>query len=266
MAEEKNKVASESVENNSENTVVNDNSNQENVTENTLELILGEKGFEYYLNNKKKVTLYAIIVGGLILGLLAYKLVYVKMLVEPKEKEASEELWKAESKAFDENNWETSIYGDSLGFFKGFQEISEEYSGQKAGQIAQYNLGISFINNREYENAIIALNKVSFKDELLGTITLGAIGDSYLQLGSVSDAFEYYKKAYNRRENDLTSPIYLMKAALCHEIEENYEEAIILYEMVYKNYPNNNNSINAEKYSESLKLGSPVFKFKKDTL
>ena len=57
-----------------------------------------------------------------------------------------------------------------------------------------------------------------------------------------------------------------MKAALCHEIEENYEEAIILYEMVYKNYPNNNNSINAEKYSESLKLGSPVFKFKKDTL
>ena len=86
MAEEKNKVASESVENNSENTVVNDNSNQENVTENTLELILGEKGFEYYLNNKKKVTLYAIIVGGLILGLLAYKLVYVKMLVEPKEK------------------------------------------------------------------------------------------------------------------------------------------------------------------------------------
>ena len=47
MAEEKNKVASESVENNSENTVVNDNSNQENVTENTLELILGAKGFDY---------------------------------------------------------------------------------------------------------------------------------------------------------------------------------------------------------------------------
>ena len=33
------------------------------ITENTLELILGEKGYEYYLNNKKQVTLYAIIVG-----------------------------------------------------------------------------------------------------------------------------------------------------------------------------------------------------------
>ena len=40
------------------------------------------------------------------------------MIVEPKEEEGIEELWQAESKAFDENDWETSIYGDSLGFLK----------------------------------------------------------------------------------------------------------------------------------------------------
>ena len=38
--------------------------------------------------------------------------------------------------------------------------------------IAQYNLGISYINNKEYQNAIIALEKVNFEDELLGTINL----------------------------------------------------------------------------------------------
>ena len=60
-----------------------------------------------------------------------------------------------------------SIYGDSLGFFQRVsRDYLKKYSGQKAGQIAQYNLGISFINNREYENAIIALNKVSFNDEI----------------------------------------------------------------------------------------------------
>ena len=123
-----------------------------------------------------------------------------------------------------------------LGIFK---EISEDYSGQKAGQIAQYNLGIAFMNNKEYENAIIALKKVNFNDILLGTISQGAIGDSYLQLGAVSDALKYYEIAYSRKENDLTTPIYLMKAALCLEIEEKYEEAIVLYEKVYKNYPNN---------------------------
>ena len=266
MAEEKNKVKPESVKNNTKNTVSKDHSEERNITENTLELILGEKGYEYYLNNKKQVTLYAIIIGSLILSALAYKLIYVKMIVEPKEEEAIEKLWQAESKAFDENDWETSIYGDSLGFFKGFKQLSEKYSGQKAGQIAQYNLGISFLNNKEYENAILALKKVSFDDEILGTITLGAIGDSYLQLGAVSDALEYYTKAYNRRDNDLTSPIYLMKAALCHEIEENYDDAIKLYEMIYKNYPNSKNAITAEKYAESLKLGSPVYKFDKENI
>ena len=29
------------------------------------------------------------------------------MFVEPKEKEGIEELWQSESKAFDENDWET---------------------------------------------------------------------------------------------------------------------------------------------------------------
>ena len=264
MAKEKKKVQPETVENKPDNTVTKDHSDEKNVTENTLELILGEKGYEYYINNKKQATLFVIIIGSLILATLAYKLVYVKMIVEPKEDEATEKLWQAESKAFDENDWETSIYGDSLGFFKGFKQISEKYSGQKAGQIAQYNLGISFLNNKEYENAILALKKVTFDDEILGTITLGAIGDSYLQLGAVSDALEYYTKAYNRRENDLTSPIYLMKAALCHEIEENYDDAIKLYEMIYNNYPNSKNAITAEKYAESLKLGSPVYKFDKE--
>ena len=141
MAEEKNNPESETFINNDESTKVNESLNNENVVENTLELILGEKGYEYYLNNKKKVTLYTIIVVGLILAILGYKLIYVKMIVEPKEKEGIEELWQAESKAFDENDWETAIYGDSLGFFKGFKEISENYSGQKAGQIAQYNWG-----------------------------------------------------------------------------------------------------------------------------
>ena len=75
MAEEKNKVQPENVENKTENTVSKDHSEERNLTENTLELILGEKGYEYYINNKKQVTIYAIIIGSLILAALAYKLI-----------------------------------------------------------------------------------------------------------------------------------------------------------------------------------------------
>ena len=41
MAEEKNKVKPESIENNIENTVSKDHSEERNIKENTLELILG---------------------------------------------------------------------------------------------------------------------------------------------------------------------------------------------------------------------------------
>ena len=59
MAEEKNNPESETFIKNDESTEVNESLNNENVVENTLELILGEKGYEYYLNNKKKSnTLY----------------------------------------------------------------------------------------------------------------------------------------------------------------------------------------------------------------
>ena len=55
-----------------------------------------------------------------------------------------------------------------------------------------------------------------------------------------------------RKENELTTPLYLMRAALCLEIEENYSKAIELYEMVYKNYPSSKDAVRAEKYAESL--------------
>ena len=261
MAEDKNKTEDKSTENSVDIKASSQSVNQENGVENNLELILGEKSYEYYLNNKKKVTFYSIAVLAIILGALAYKLIYIQMVVEPKEEEAIEKLWQAESKAFDEQDWESAINGDSLGFFKGFKQISKKYSGQNAGKIAQYNLGISLLNNKNYENAIVELKKVSFQDELLGTISQGAIGDAYLQLGAVSDAFVYYQKAYQRKENDLTTPLYLMRAAMCLEIEENYSKAIELYEMVYKNYPSSKDAVRAEKYAESLKLGNPVYMF-----
>jgi tetratricopeptide (TPR) repeat protein len=264
MAEEKNKEQIKSTVESAEKTSNSDIENQENISENTLELILGEKGYEYFINNKKKVTTYSIAILSVILIFIGFK-AYNKMIVEPKEEEALEKLWQAESKAFDQEDWKSAINGDSLGFFKGFKQISKKYSGQKAGIIAQYNLGISYLNDKDYENAIISLKKVNINDELIGTITQGAIGDAYLQLGAVSDALIYYQKAYQRKDNELTTPIYLMKAALCLEIEENYPEAIQLYENVYTNYPSSKDAVKAEKYAESLKLGNPVYKFDRDS-
>jgi TolA-binding protein len=230
-----------------------------------LESILGEDLYQYYLNNKKQSISILIAIATIIVAFLGYKFIYIDMIVIPTEKEAIEKIWQAEAKAFEEQDWATAINGDSLGFFSGFKKVSENYSGSYGGEIAKYNLGISYLNNREYKKAINTLKEVSFEDELLGTISLGSIGDAFLQLGAVSDAFDYYTKAYKRRDNNLTSPIYMMKAAFCLEAEGNYEKAIKVYKELFFKYPNSTYSANAEKYMETLMLGNPVYKFESNS-
>ena len=237
---------------------VNDETNKPAID---LESILGEDLYEFYLKNKTQSITVVVALATIIVGFLGYKFVYIDMFETPNQEESIEKIWQAESMAFDSQSWNRAINGDSLGFFSGFKKISENYAGYKGGKVAKYNLGISYLNNREYEKAIQTLKEVNFDDELIGTISLGAIGDAFLQLGSVSDALVYYTKAYKRRDNELTSPIYMMKAAFCQEAEGNYEDAIQTYKLLYVSYPNSVYSNEAEKYMESLKLGQPVYQF-----
>ena len=51
-----------------------------------------------------------------------------------------------------------------------------------------------------------------------------------------------------------------MKLAFTKEMNENYGEAQKLYQELVEKYPTSPLSITAEKYLESLKLGSPVYK------
>ena len=224
-----------------------------------LESILGESAYTFYTNHKQKVNIVGIITLVAVVGVLGYFVVWKNMFVLPNETKSYEEQWRAESEAYDKNNWSNAINGDSLGDYKGLSFISKEYAGYSGGNIALYNLGISYLNNGENKNAIETFKKVSFEDELLGTISIGAIGDAHMQDGSVSDAYTFYTKAYSRKDNELTSPIYMMKAAFCLEIEGKFKEAIDLYEKVRLKYPASELSFKAEKYMESLKLGNPIY-------
>ena len=64
MADNKNKTDNKTTEKSVDKKSSSENITQENVVENNIELILGEKGYEYYINNKKKVTFYSRHKGG----------------------------------------------------------------------------------------------------------------------------------------------------------------------------------------------------------
>lgn len=238
------------------------NSKQSILSAFDLEDFLGEKTYNFYLNNKKLFIGSTASFLFLVIAWFAYNVVWYNYVVIPANEKSIEDLWQAEHSAFDKADWNTAINGDSLNTFDGFKDLAEEHSGTSGGEIATYELGISYLNNEQYEEAIKTLKQSSFDDELIGTITLGAIGDAYMQLGNVTDAYNSYKQAYLRRDNVLTTPIYMMKAAGAKEIEGDYKEAILIYEELVQKYPSSNYSISAEKYLESLKLESPVYSTK----
>ena len=232
-----------------------------------LESILGEKTFDFYIANKQKVNIIGIILSIAIVALIGYKFIWKNFFIIPKENEAIEQLWQSESKAFDEKDWKSAIYGDTsvAALYNGFKYISNEYEGYTGGDLAMYDLGISYLNFGYYDSAIIALEKVTFEDELLGTIAIGAIGDAYFQNGAISDALINYEKAYKRRDNTLTSPLYMMKAAFCLEIDKKYEDAKKLYQDIQNKYPNTLFSVNAKKRMTTLQLGGePLYVFSEE--
>ena len=66
----------------------------------------------------------------------------------------------------------------------------------------------------KYQEAITYLSEFSSDDVMLSPISKGAIGDAFVQLNQKEEGLEYYEKAIKANDNEFTTPIYLMKAAL----------------------------------------------------
>jgi len=191
--------------------------------------------------NKKVVTiipLAIIVVIGLYFG-------YKKVYIAPMEVEAQSQIFMAE-KYFEQDSLQKAINGDGLNY--GFVEIIEEYSGTKTANLAHYYLGIAYRNTGEYEMAIDELKSFSSSDVLISAIALGAIGDSYMELNDLDKAISYYKKAAAHNANELTTPIYLLKAGLAYEDNNNYNDAIKQYKAIKTDYRDSREAQSIDKY------------------
>ena len=126
---------------------------------------------------------------------LAY-LGYTKYVVEPNETEASNEL-AFPRKYFDEAATAGSGVDSLLtlglegadGKY-GFLDIADSFSGTDAGNLANYYAGVSYLQMKKYDKAIEHLSKFDSDDELLGPVSIGAIGDAFADINQSEDALE----------------------------------------------------------------------------
>lgn len=184
------------------------------------------------------------VVVGIIVVIGGY-FAYSNFVAAPNEKEAKEMMFMAEQ-YFQQDSLNKAIYGDGVNM--GFLEIEDNYGSTKAGNLANYYLGIAYLRSGQYESAISSLQDFSSNDVMLSAIALGAQGDAYMELGDKSKAASFYSKAAKANANEFTSPIYLMKAGMAYEAIGEYKDALSAYQTIKKEYNTTQEGADVQKY------------------
>lgn len=201
-----------------------------------------KQGLEkFLLQNKKMVS----IVGGavivVILGIVGYIYGYAK----PKNEESKSQWWHA-AVYLEKDSLDLAINGGPA--FKGFQTVANNYSGTYGGNVANYGMGVSYLNKGQFDLAIKYLNECDFDDVMLQSISKGAMGDAYWELGQTGDAEKKYKEAIGAEPDQFTTPLYLMKLGLINELNGRPSEALKYYEDIKENWEGSTQHKEIEKY------------------
>ncbi|HDR50653.1 MAG TPA: tetratricopeptide repeat protein [Mariniphaga anaerophila] len=206
---------------------------------------------EQFIEENQKPITYA--VGLIILLVIAY-LGITRFYMQPREKEAQSQMFMAEN-YFEQDSFNLAINGD--GNYLGFLDIIDDYKMTKSANLAKYYTGISYLHLGQYEDALDYLNGFKTKDMLLGPIAEGAKGDAKLEMGDNQGALRHYRKAFSMNENELTTPVYMMKAARLLESMDQLEDALAIYRQIKEKFPESNEGQNVDRYIArvEIKLG-----------
>ena len=198
---------------------------------------------EQYIEDNQKSL---VVIVGVIIAIIAIYLSFTNFYLEPLEQEAHADMYMAEM-CFDKDSFNLAING-SEGEFLGFLDVADEYSLTNAGNLANYYTGLCYLHTAQYEDAIEYLSDFSSDDIILSTLALGCIGDAYLELEENSKALKYYEKAAENNDNEFTTPRYLMKQANVLEMDEEFEDALKIYNQIKEDYSKSQIAQDIDKY------------------
>lgn len=216
------------------------------------------KSEQFIIKNQKVIFGGLIAIVVIILGYLAYQ----KYIQAPKEKEAADEL--AFPKAYFDDATATTVATDSLYTLAlegadgkyGFVDVASEYSGTKAGNLANYYAGMSFLRLKKYQEAIEYLENFNSADELLGPVAKGAIGDAFADINQFDDALDYYLQAANLKDNNFSTPLFLFKAGNTALDLGKHSKALDAFNKIKNDYPTSNEAKDIDIYINKAAFAS----------
>jgi predicted negative regulator of RcsB-dependent stress response len=206
-----------------------------------------DRGRDFWDRYNKPIIITAVAIIVLLLGWLAYK----NFVLEPNERKASEAIFKAEE-YYRMDSLNLALNGDGMN--QGFLRIIDRYGSTKAGNLAKFYAGASFLQLGNFAQAEKHLKGFSTDAEQVQARAYKLLGDAYAEQGKNDNALSSYKKAASEfEEDDQNASEYLFVAAFFAEkVANNKSEAIKLYRELKEKYPRTEKGFEAEKYLARL--------------
>jgi tetratricopeptide (TPR) repeat protein len=202
---------------------------------------------EQFIEDNYKVLLIGLGVVVILVGLFWLG----KLYMNKRNDEAQTQIFQAE-KYLEKDSLRLALNGD--GNYLGFVNIAAEYKLTNTGNLARYGAGICYLRLGQYQKAVDYLSSYKKKDKLIASLSIGATGDAYVEMGNLEKGLAKYIEAAEYANNSFNTPLYLMKAGEIYELSGKYADALKVYERIQNEYPESTEGTSIEKYIARVKV------------
>jgi len=208
---------------------------------------------------KKYQKQISIVLGVIVVAIVGWY-VYRSMILQPKEDQAADVMFKAQQN-FAKDSVKAALNGE--GTSRGFLYIINNYGGTKSGNLAKYYAGVCYLRSGNFNNAVKYLKDFSTDAKQIQMMAYGCLADAYGELNKNDDAVTYYKKAAETFEEDQANASeYLFRAGLKLELTGKTKEAVEVYKQLKEKFPQSQRGGQIDKYIYRLSIEPSDFSSK----
>ncbi|MBS1690044.1 MAG: tetratricopeptide repeat protein [Bacteroidetes bacterium] len=198
-----------------------------------------------YEKNKKAINTTVTVVLLVVVAFFAY----TKLYKAPREDKAATAI-SYPQRYFQADSMRLALQGD--GQHLGFLKIEKKYDGTKAANLAHYYAGICYLHMGDFNNAIKQLKDFDGKGTMVQYAAWGALGDAYMEDNKVKDGIDAYEKAAGNKEDEILTPLYLLREGIAYEMNNQPENAKKAYIRIRDEYPQSLQARDMDKYLARL--------------
>lgn len=193
----------------------------------------------------------------LILSLIVTLVVVIGVLIgysfySSSQEEKAQNLLASAEQFYSNGDYNKALNGDEYTLTYGFVQISNDFSGTNAGNLATYYAAVSHFNLENYEEALAYILKYKNPKGIMGVGSVSFEASLYELNGSLEKAAKKYEEAAKWDVNDSTTPFNLMKAAKVYKELGNTAKVNELTKVILEDYPNSSEATSSKKLLGTL--------------